>query len=143
MHIMEKTFGEVSDTSLQAIKLYYGRMLANNEFYNAFYRCFFNSSPEVRRLFEGVDMVNQHKLLRHGINLMIMAAGGNVAGRYGLDRIHDTHSPQGMNITEDLYILWKHCFLTTLKSYDPEISAEIYSAWELLLDHGIAYIKYH
>lgn len=126
---------------LEAVKRYYGKMLSDDKFYQRFYDNFLVSHPEVPKRFEGVDLVNQHKLLRHGVNLMIMFADKNLAGDMGLERIRKTHSPSHMGIPGFLYDHWKASFLKTLDQLDPNLDQDVREGWEELIDMGIEKIR--
>jgi len=115
-------------------------MLSSNAFYDKFYENFLRSHPGVSERFTGVDMANQKKLLRHGLNLLIMHADSNIAGRLGLDRIKTTHSPGYLNIPHYMYGYWHASFIKTLKEMDPDIDPEVLKHWDGVIKQGIAYI---
>jgi len=132
---------ETITESLDAAKQYYGRMLSDDSFYRRFYDNFLASSPVVRLKFAKTDLAQQRKLLRHGVNLMLMLSDNNIAGQYGMDRIRQSHGHGQLNITPELYGHWRTSFFKTLKELDPEISSEVVTQWRRIVDRGIAHVK--
>ncbi|QSE96339.1 globin [Fulvivirga lutea] len=119
----------------------YGRCLASGDVLDTFYQEFLGSSPEIKERFKNTDFEKQKKLLKHGINLMIMFAAENLAGKSGLKRIRESHDSKHLNINPKLYDLWKFCLLQAIKSHDYKYNNLVESSWNNVLDKGIRYIK--
>ena len=118
----------------------YGRCLNNGNMLETFYQKFLSSSNEVAERFKHTDFEQQHKLLRHGLNLMIMYAAGNFAGQSGLRRIKESHSRARLNIEPRFYILWKGALLNAIIQHDKKFDRETREAWNEVLDKGIEFV---
>ncbi|MBL6448738.1 globin [Fulvivirga sp. 29W222] len=118
----------------------YGRCLSNGKVLETFYQKFLSSSVEVKERFKHTDFEQQHKLLRHGINLMIMYAAGNIAGQAGLRRIKDSHSRVRLNIDPRFYSLWKDALMSAIVQHDKKLDGETRRAWNEVLDKGIEFV---
>ncbi|UII30684.1 hypothetical protein LVD17_20535 [Fulvivirga ulvae] len=118
----------------------YGRCLNNGDMLDTFYQKFLSSNVEVAERFRKTDFEQQHKLLRHGINLMIMYAAGNIAGLAGLKRIKESHSRVKLNIEPRFYILWKGALLSAIIHHDKKFDRETREAWNEVLDKGIEFV---
>ncbi|UII23986.1 globin domain-containing protein [Fulvivirga ligni] len=119
----------------------YGRCLRNGNLVETFYNLFISSSNEVAKKFANTDFEKQQKLLRHGLNLMIMYADGNIVGKSGLSRIQQTHNRHQLDINPKFYPIWKRNLIKAVKQHDPDFNAEIQTSWEQVLDRGIEYIS--
>lgn len=118
----------------------YGRCLSSGKLLETFYSNFLSSGMEVADKFQNTYFAQQHKLLRHGINLIIMYAAGNVAGQSGLQRIRESHSRGRMNIEPRFYGLWKAALLKAIAVHDRNYDKNIERAWTEVLDRGITFI---
>lgn len=119
----------------------YGRSLANGDMLDTFYKKFLSSHSDIEERFKNTDFEQQKKLLRHGINLMIMHAAGNVAGKSGLNRIRESHSRGKMNIQPKYYSHWKKALIDAISQHDRKFDDTVRKAWEKVLDNGIAFIS--
>ena len=119
----------------------YGRCLTNGNMFETFYRELLEKNPPIKKYFEHTDFESQYKLLRHGLNLILMHAQGNAVGTSGLERISDSHSRKKMNIPSHLYIFWKNAMLNTVSKHDPAITPGLKEAWAGVLTEGIEAIK--
>lgn len=135
--MLETTEKETSTTIVQNS---YGRCIAKGEFIPAFYERFLKAHPEVKEKFAKTDFDEQYKLLRHGINLMIMFAADNVAGKAGINRIMQSHSRGRMNIEPKFYSIWKQSLLQTVAEKDRQYTPEVGKAWDEVLEKGIKHI---
>ncbi|UII25013.1 globin [Fulvivirga maritima] len=125
---------------VKKVKDSYGRCLKDGNLVETFYNLFLQSSDEVKAKFANTDFDQQFKLLRHGLNLMILYASGNVVGKSGLSRIQETHNRYQMNIEPRFYALWKDNLLKAVEKHDKEFDQEVKAAWDKLLSSGIDYI---
>lgn len=119
----------------------YSRCLVGGKLIDRFYEIFLATSSKIKERFTNTDFDKQKHLLRHGINLMIMYAEGNVVGKSGIDRIRKTHNRHQMNISPEYYSLWKLSLIKAISEIDYEFNAEVEQAWNKTLDVGIEYIK--
>lgn len=135
--MLETTETQSSTTIVQNS---YGRCIAKGEFIPTFYERFLSSHPEVKGKFAKTNFDEQYKLLRHGINLMIMFAADNIAGKAGLNRIMQSHCRSRMNIEPRFYNIWKKSLLDTVAEKDRQYTPEIRKAWDEVLEKGIKHI---
>ncbi|HAA23027.1 MAG TPA: hypothetical protein DCR93_06545 [Cytophagales bacterium] len=126
--------------NIDLLKRHHGRLLSKSDFFEVFYDTFLESHPDIKQYFMGVEMENQRKLLRHGLNQMVMHADNNFAGTHGLQRIRSTHAPGRLGIPHHLYSHWKASFFAAIKQVDPDYTPQIIAAWENMLDLSIAEI---
>ncbi len=131
----------MKEDTLRIVKNSYGRCLTDGNMIETFYEKFLASSPEVAEKFRNTDFSEQNKLLKHGLNLMIMHYSGSVAGQSGLKRIKDTHSRVKLNIEPRFYHLWKTALLHTIPLYDKQYDESVREAWNEVLESGIEFIK--
>ncbi|WP_417567610.1 globin [Marinobacter sp.] len=111
------------------------------DFFEAFYRRFLMSSPEVRILFRNTDMAVQRSMLKKSFfSLIAFYASGSVDDV--LHRIACLHSARYLNVKPHLYDLWLDCLTDTVRAYDWEFSDDIELAWRLVLSPGITYMKF-
>lgn len=117
----------------------YGRCCASPDFFDSFYRHFLASSSEVRDKFVNTEMSGQKLLLRQGILNLVMHARGLPDTK--LRALGCSHSRAAMDIRPGLYDLWQQALLVTIGEHDPQYCIETRSAWNEVLDKGIAVIK--
>lgn len=117
----------------------YGRCCASPDFFDSFYRHFLASSAEVREKFANTEMNGQKLLLRQGILNLVMHARGMPDTK--LRALGCSHSRAAMDIRPELYVLWQQALLQTISEHDQQYCNETRSAWNEVLDKGIAVIK--
>src|SRR5262249_18015906 len=66
--------------------------------------------------------------------------GGSVA-RGDLPRIAARHSKKDLDIRPGLYDTWLECLIATVRTQDPQFSAEVETAWRETLAFGITYMR--
>ena len=119
----------------------YSRCIASGKLFDRFYDIFLATDPDIKERFANTDFDKQKKLLRHGINLMIMFSEDNLIGKSGIERIRFTHSKHKLNIPSPYYALWKSSLIKAISEVDNQFNAEIEHAWSKTLDVGIEHIK--
>ena len=117
----------------------YGRCCASPDFFDSFYRHFLASSPEVREKFVNTEMNGQKLLLRQGILNLVMHARGLPDTK--LRALGCSHSRAAMDIRPELYVLWQQALLRTIGEHDQQCCSKTRSAWNEVLEKGIAVIK--
>lgn len=127
----------VTDIVMQS----YGRCCAKADFFDDFYEHFLASSPKVREKFVNTEMSGQKRLLRQGILNLVMYARGMPDTK--LRALGQTHCRHGFDIRPELYDIWLHSLLSTIKKHDHQYSADIADAWQEVLAKGINVIKSH
>jgi hemoglobin-like flavoprotein len=111
-----------------------GRCEDTPGFIRSFYDRFIGSSELVRRKFHDTDMEAQAKVLLHIIHEVASATEGSTSSLKELAYRAETHSRRHMNITPDLYELWRTALIETAHEFDPKWDGEIEEAWILTLD---------
>jgi len=113
----------------------------NPAFLDRFYECFLESSPKIKRKFEGTDFDRQKKLLNRSFHLILWASEDPDQGpeRY-LEHLAVRHSASDLKVGSELYDLWLDSLLEVVKECDPEFSSEVEEAWEAVMGIGIDYM---
>lgn len=137
---MENVKNTETINKVEVVQKSYGRCLSTGDVLQTFYDYFLNSNPAVKDKFKNTDFENQKKLLKHGINLMIMFAAGTFAGNSGLKRLQQSHSRHNLNIDPRYYELWKNCLLRAVEKHDYKANTEVITAWDFVLNKGIKLI---
>ncbi len=122
------------------VQISFGRCVVDPEFLSTFYRIFLAKDPRIRRFFTATNMENQRDLLKHGLTNVVMAARGSKVAVQVLERIRDTHSPEGMNIPSELYQHWRAALLEAVAHHDPLFTPSLGTCWEQVIDNGLAII---
>lgn len=122
----------------------FGRCLAfDNLLFDKFYDNLLHSDSRIPPMFKNTDMQSQKKLLRAGINYVIMYCtdSGKTAGEIALARIRKSHSKVRMNIPQSLYPLWIASLIKAVEETDPKFSPGVKDAWAKVLNTSVDYIK--
>lgn len=117
----------------------FGRCCAKPSFFDDFYRCFLDSSPQIRAKFLNTDMSAQKLLLRQGILNLVMFSRGLPDTK--LRALAESHSRFKLDIAPELYSLWIGALLQTIQLHDSEYNTELRLAWSDVLNKGIDVIK--
>ena len=132
------SFDDTFDASFDRVQIPCGKRVS---FFEAFYRHFLMSSPEVRILFRNTDMAVQRRMLKKSFfSLVSFYASGTVDDV--LHKTAQTHSARQLNIQPHLYDLWLECLIDTVREFDPLFSDDVELAWRLILSSGITYMKF-
>ncbi len=112
-------------------------ILENHNFFDDFYKTFFESSAKIPEFFKDTDLSRQKKVVKDGILVMIMFAEGSPIGLEKLAEIAEIHSKKNRNIDPKLYPLWIETLIETLRKNDPEFSDELEQSWRKIIAKGI------
>lgn len=129
--------------NIEEIQKSYGRcLLANKDvsLFDRFYDVFLESQPSFKQMFANTDFERQKRLLKAGVNMMLMYAKDNGAVM-GLNDIQKTHSHAYLNIKPELYGYWKNSLIKVIEEYDNQFNPVLKAHWNQALDQGIDYIK--
>lgn len=132
----------MTDTIQQFVDSYArvgARDLKESGFFDAFYRHFIQSSPEIAEKFKGTDMTRQREMLRMSLDHMIYFAIDKEETEE-IARIAASHAKSQADIPARLYDLWLESLLRTVREFDPEYNEEIESAWREGLRPAIEYM---
>jgi hemoglobin-like flavoprotein len=117
------------------------RSQADSRFLNLFYQNFVFSNPAVREKFANTDMQNQKMMLHASLHMIMLATQNNKAATAYLDQVALQHSKSVLDIGADLYNDWLEALITTVNVIDPEYTKEIETAWRIVMNYGIEYMK--
>lgn len=110
-------------------------------FLDRFYELFLASSPLVATKFSDTDFGQQKAALMESLQSMLLASQMGGMLKVHLKRIADSHSRHGLDISAELYDLWKGCLLTAIREHDPEFDDELERAWRQALEPGIEFMR--
>ena len=127
-------------SDFERVEQSFERCLIKGDVIGRFYDIFLESHPDIKPRFANTDFQSQKHLLRQGINLAIMFASGNPAGKNGIKRIRKSHRKSGLNIPPDLYPYWKKSFIQATSEFDSKFSDELKRQWDSVLQKSIDYI---
>ena len=116
--------------------------LETSEFFNAFYKQFLNSSPEVADKFQNTDMASQLQMLRISLDHMIYFAIDKEETD-SITHVAKIHSQAQTDIPEHLYELWLDSLLLTVSKFDSQYTPNVEAAWREALSPAIEFMKGH
>jgi len=131
----------MNEKIIETVKQSHGHCLMKGDFVGRFYEIFLASHQDIPKLFAKTDMVEQKKLLRHGINCIILYAQESITGKSCLGRIRKTHSKDKMDIKPFYYQFWFDSLIKTISEFDHKFNDEVESAWKEVIQYGIQYIS--
>ncbi|MBI1310759.1 globin [bacterium] len=108
-----------------------------DDFFDDFYATLSERAPGIGAMFAHVDMQEQNRLIRRGVEHLIDFAQGSAESAGELRRIARTHGRQGLNIAPELYSLWIDTLMETVRAHDPEADDNAEAAWRVVLRGGI------
>jgi hemoglobin-like flavoprotein len=118
----------------------YARCCDVPEFFAAFYTELFATCPPARPKFEHTDFAKQHKLVRHGIGLLINFNHEPDAEPNILTRVAERHRRGELGIDPWFYPFFIDAFIATARNLDPGFSEEVERAWRVATAKGVAYM---
>ena len=116
----------------------YFRCIRVQEFFPDFYRRLLESDAVIPPLSVGVDRERQYSLLRSGIVMLLLHAGGNAAAASALERIGRRHGPRGLGLDPGVHQRWMGALLDTVRACDPHCTADVEAAWRDAVGGGLA-----
>lgn len=117
----------------------YERCLKASDFFWEFYRRLLNSHPSIPKMFEGTEFPRQHRLLQHGIGLLLIHA--KRSDEQLLERLAERHSKTDLDIHPDLYDGFVDSLVGAVSQCDPEFGTAVEEAWREALRPGIDFMK--
>lgn len=129
------------ETTIDAVRKSYGRVLTKRTFIPAFYKIFTNSHPSIPGMFKNTDFEKQHELLAQSINMAILFTQNNVIAKNAITRLRKSHDHEHLNIKPDLYPLWIDSLIRALKECDPEFTPALEQQWREIIEPAINHIR--
>ena len=110
------------------------------DFFAYFYAELFASCPSARPLFANTDFDKQHRLVRHGIGLLINFNEEPEKEPNILTRVAVRHRRGELGIDPSFYPFFIEAFVATARRFDPQFDAELERAWRAATAKGVAYM---
>lgn len=108
-------------------------------FFDTFYEKLLASSPEIPPMFAATNFERQHKLLQHGLGVLVIYAKRRNPAL--LERIAGRHGRADVGVEPSLYPLFVESLLTAVERHDPEWSEEVGEAWREVVAPGIEFMQ--
>ncbi len=116
----------------------YARCQQAPEFFATFYDLLLASDPVIPPLFARTEFPKQHKLLQHGLGLLLTYAKRPNPAL--LDRLAARHSAGGINVAPTLYPHFVESLVQAVRRHDPECTPQIEAAWREAVAPGIEFM---
>ena len=117
----------------------YARCFESPGFLDTFYQHLLESSPAIPPMFSQTDFERQHKVLQHGLGvLLIYAKRENPAL---LQRIADRHNRDDVDVDPSLYPFFVESLLSAVRKHDSQADPDLEEAWRAVLAPGIEFMK--
>ncbi len=117
----------------------YARCLREPSFFAVLYDHLLASDPRIPPMFERTEFPRQHKLLQHGIGLLLSYA--REPDDSLLERIAARHSAGGIDVPPDLYAHFVSSLLAAVRAHDPRFDQGTEAAWLEALEPGLDFMK--
>lgn len=109
-----------------------------SEFYEHFYQLLIEKAPHLSKLFNQIEMGEQHKMLARSLALTILIPVQNNIST-GLKNTIASH--EKFKLTENDFNVWLAAALATIKELDPNINNHLLSLWQEKLTMIISCFK--
>ena len=118
----------------------YERCLREEDFFRTFYDLFLASDPAIAPRFANTKFERQHRLLQHGLGLLLSYAGR--PNPHLLERIGERHGPTDMDVPAAQYPLFLDSLIQAVRRHDPQCTPETETAWTAALLPGVQYLEH-
>lgn len=119
----------------------YRRCADNPAFYQAFYEHLLACDPRIPQMFAHTDFDRQHRLLKHGLGLLIIYAKRPNPAL--IERLALRHSRRDVDVPPEMYRHFHSALEHALQAHDPQFSPAVAAAWRETLAPGVAYMQSH
>jgi hemoglobin-like flavoprotein len=131
----------VSRNAVALAKASYQRCQEDPDFFEAFYRHFFEACPAAQSMFANTDFARQHKLLQHAIGLLLAYDQQPREGPNLLARVAERHGRNDLKVDPAYYDDFLGSLILTAREVDPEFTADTEAAWREATAGGVAYMR--
>jgi hemoglobin-like flavoprotein len=131
--------GPVQQTAHAMAQQSYSRCLRAPGFLPRVYELLLASDPAIPPYFTATEFPRQHKLLQHGLGLLLSFAKRPDPAL--LDRIAARHSSAGLDVPPSLYPLFVESLLGAVREHDPRFDGETEEAWRETLRPGLEFMQ--
>jgi hemoglobin-like flavoprotein len=125
-------------TDIQIAEASYHRCASNDAFYSTLYEHLLASDPRIPPMFANTSFERQHKVLRHGLGVLIIYAKRPNPAL--LERIALRHSRADVDVPPALYPSFVESLIAAIAAHDPEYAPAVGEAWRAAMRPGIAYM---
>jgi len=124
---------------LKLVEESYARCCESPGFLDTFYQHLLESSPAIPPMFSQTDFERQHKVLQHGLGILLIYAKRKNPAL--LQRIADRHDRNDVNVDPSLYEFFVESLVTAVREHDSKASPDIEDAWRAAVAPGIEFMK--
>ena len=117
----------------------YARCLRDPDFFSVLYDHLLASDPRIPPMFEETEFPRQHRLLQHGLGLLLSYARDPDDDL--LERIAARHSADGIDVPPDMYRHFVSSLLAAVRSADGQFDGDIEAAWQETIEPGLSFMK--
>lgn len=117
----------------------YERCLRQPSFFAVLYDHLLASDPRIPPMFEETEFPRQHKLLQHGIGLLLSYA--RAPDDILLERIAARHNTRGVDVPPPMYDHFVESLLAAVRDSDPGVDSDVERAWREALEPGLTFMK--
>jgi hemoglobin-like flavoprotein len=117
----------------------YTRCLRAPDFFEVLYDRLLKSHPAIPPMFAHTQFPKQHKLLQHGLGLLLSYAKKPDPAL--LERIAARHSAGGADVKPEMYPYFMDALLHAVRSADPNCDAEVEEAWREAMRPGVEFMQ--
>jgi hemoglobin-like flavoprotein len=111
-------------------------------FVSAFYKRLMETSDDIKKRFEHIDMESQADTLAHAIVMSFLFVDKNhESATRCLNNVRESHSRHNLNIPPHLYDVWLECMIETVGACDPHANDQLLTDWHEVMSMAITHIR--
>lgn len=129
----------MADPAYEVAQHSYARCVRHPEFFAILYDALLASDPRIPPMFENTAFPRQHKLLQHGLGLILSYSKSPDDAL--LERIAARHSREGIDVPPDMYDHFVASLLKAVEQTDPRFDADVRVAWLEAATPGLDFMK--
>ncbi|HHF3149386.1 globin [Vibrio sp. CCB-PB317] len=118
----------------------YERCIANQGFFDLFYKNLWSKSTSFRQKFDGIDMHQQVRMLRGSIVFFMMADTSNEAHKM-VEKYGKKHASSDIGIEPQDIDVWFESLIETVQECDFEYDDDVETAWRACFNTGLSVMK--
>jgi len=111
-------------------------------FISTFYARLMDTSEDIRKKFEHVDMKAQAEILDHAIVMSFLFADkSHQSATKCINNVRESHNRKNLNIAPELYDTWLECLVETVGICDPHTNKELQADWHIVMSVAVNHIR--
>ena len=138
MSVASQGAGGPVTTSAAVARESYERCLRAPDFFAHLYERLLASDPVIPPMFARTEFPRQHRLLQHGIGLLLIYAKRPEVEL--LDRIAARHSSRGLDVHPRLHPHFVSSLIAAVRHCDPACTPEVEGAWREAVRPGLEFM---